>query len=136
MHSGSPDDLETAGDDPMFTGIMDSGIVTLQPEPGTMGADASTPVQGTAWSVHPQNCARPKPFGLNLPTPVPGKPPPQQRLQPRTDLSNLQPADGHRIAVIERDIHTEIGIASSSDADPVDLAGSTQTGLVDDYESP
>ena len=53
--SGSPGDLEAAGDDP-FTGTMDSGIVTLQPhgpgparesmltdtmmDPGTMGADA------------------------------------------------------------------------------------------------
>ena len=32
-----------------------------------------------------------KPF--NLPTPVPGKPPPQPRSQQRADLSNLQPAD-------------------------------------------
>ena len=43
MQSGNPGNLEPAGDD-LFTGTMDSGIVTLQPGPGTMGADASTPV--------------------------------------------------------------------------------------------
>ena len=82
MQSGSPGDLEAAGDDP-FTKIMDSGIVTLQPhgpslalesmltdttmDPVTMGAYASTPVQGQPHRLGPQNGARPRPFGLNLP---------------------------------------------------------------------
>ena len=93
----------------LFTGTMDSGIVTLQPhgpalapesvltdttmDPGTMGADASTPVQGQSHRSGPQSGARPKPFGLNMPTPVLGKPPPQPKLQQRADLYNLQPAD-------------------------------------------
>ena len=96
------------GDDP-FTETMNLGIVSLQPhepgpapesvltdammDPGTVGADASTPVLG---QPQPQNGDILKPFGLNLPTPVPGKPPPQprshqrshQRSQPRADLSN------------------------------------------------
>ena len=74
---------------------MDSGIVTLQPrgtdpapesvltdttiDPGTVGEDASTPIQGQPHWFGPHNGARPKPFGLNLPTPVPGKLPPQPR---------------------------------------------------------
>ena len=51
------------------------------------------PTARTPHRFGPQSGARPKPFGLNLPTPVPGKPPPQPRSQPRADLSNLQPAD-------------------------------------------
>ena len=102
-----PGDLKAAGDDP-FTETMNSGIITLQPhgpgpapesvltdttiDPGTMGADASTLIEGQPHRFDPQNGARPKPFDLNLPTQVPGKPP-QPRSQPRADLSNLQPAN-------------------------------------------
>ena len=56
-----------------------------------MGAYTSTPVQGQSHWLGPQNGARPKLSGLDLPTPVPGKPPP--RSQPRADFSNLQLAD-------------------------------------------
>ena len=56
MQYGSPNDLDAAGNDP-FIEAMDLGIVTLQPrgpapesvlmditmDPGTIGADASTP---------------------------------------------------------------------------------------------
>ena len=106
MQYGSPNDLDAARNDP-FIETMDLGIVTLQPrgpapesvlmditmDPGTIGADASTLSQGQPHRVGPQNGARPNPFGLNLPTPVPGKPPLQPRSHPRADLSNLQPAD-------------------------------------------
>ena len=84
MQSGSPNDLNAAGDDPL-TETMDSEIVTLQPhgpasalesgltdttmDPGTISADASTPVQGQPHQFGPHNGARQKPFGLNLPTP-------------------------------------------------------------------
>ena len=125
----------------MIRSSMDSGIVTHQPrrtgpgpesvltnttmDPGTVGADTSTPVQG---QPHPQNGARPKPFGLNLPTLVSGKLPPQSRSQPRSDLSNLQSAGlttSLKDTVTKRDLPAEISIASSSDADPVDSASST-----------
>ena len=61
-------------------------------DPGTMGADTSTPAQGQYPRFGPQNGTRPKLFGLDLPTLVPGKPPPP-RPQAKTDFSNLQPAD-------------------------------------------
>ena len=44
--------------------------------------------------------------------------------------------DGHRSAVVERGLLAEIRNASSSDADHVNPAGSTQAGLFYDYESP
>ena len=81
MQSGSPGDLEAAGDDP-FTKSMNSGIVSIQPhgpgpapesvltdtmiDPGTMRADASTPVLGQPHRFSPQNGARLKQFGLIL----------------------------------------------------------------------
>ena len=96
----------------------------------------------TASSVRPQNGARPKPFGLNLPTPVPGKPPPRPRSQLRTDLSNLQPADltTSLVDTVER-LQSKIYAPKFASPVPltpttVDPASSTQTGLVYDYESP
>ena len=76
MQSDDPNDVDAAT-------IMD---------PGTMDADTSTPVQGQYHRFSPQNGTRPKLFGLDLPTPVPGKPPPPNS-QPRGDFSNLQPTD-------------------------------------------
>ena len=107
MQSGDPNVLGASGDDrPDET--TDSGIVTFQPcasgpapefvltdtmkDPGTMGADTSTPAQGQFPRFGPQNDTSPKLFGIDLPTPVSGKPPPP-RPQPRDDLSNLQPTD-------------------------------------------
>ena len=94
MQSDHPNVLNATGDDPS-TETIDSGIVTFQPrgtdlapesmltdtmmDPGTMGAYTSTPIQEQPHRFGPQNGARLKPLGLDLPTLVLGKPPPRSQ---------------------------------------------------------
>ena len=91
MQSGSPGDLDAAGADP-FTETMNSGIVTLQPHGQIQPWTRELWVQMLPHQFGPHNGARLKPFGLKLPTLVPGKLPLQPRSQPRADISNMQRA--------------------------------------------
>ena len=102
-----PNDVDITGDD-RDAETIDSGVVTLQsrgtgptPEsvltdtmmdPGTMGADTSTPVRGQSHRFVPRNGVRPRLFGLDMPNRGPDKPP-SPRSQPRADFSNWQQAD-------------------------------------------
>ena len=85
-------------------------------DPGTTGADASTPTQGQVHRFDPQNGTRPKLFSLDLPTHVSSKPPPP-RLQPRAHFSNMQPTDPTTslMDTVEQ-LQSEIRYASSSNA--------------------
>ena len=74
-------------------------------------------------STPAQNGTRPKLFGLDLSTPVPGNRPPPKP-QSRADFSNLQPTDlttslmdTNNSAVTERSLLAEMRSVSSSDAD-------------------
>ena len=85
---------------------IDSGIVTLQScgtspasesvltdtmmDPGTMGADTSTPVQGQSHRFGPQNGIRPRLFGLDMSIRGLDKPPPSPISHPKADFSNRQ----------------------------------------------
>ena len=91
MQSGDPNVVDAAGDDrPDET--TDSGIVAFQPcgsdlapesvltdtmmDPGTTGANTSTPVQGQSHWFGPRNGVRPRWCGLDMPIRGPDKPPP------------------------------------------------------------
>ena len=58
--------------------------------PGNCGCRCCMLHQSKSSLIGPQSGARMKPFSLDLPTPVPSRPP---KSQPRADLSSLQQAD-------------------------------------------